>query len=319
MASHITNTDLKAFADKRINLKIEEVSAGRDRVRFMRKRLEDHIANNPGFSLVRMLHAGSVAKGTGLADLNDMDVAVYVEADAVGDENLVLWMTDRLREVYGATIAPDAVQPGTYCPTITFASGFNVDVVPVLDEGDEDGKGYLVAKDTGERLLTSIPLHLDFIRARKSKHPGNLAQVIRYLKWWIRNQKRADETFKFKSFMAELIVAHLSDRGVAFGDHIEALTTVFEYIVDSGLSDRIAFGDYYPASHLPTGSAAAIEIFDPVNPNNNVAIHYTDRDRQQIVAQAEATLDALIEASFATTKAQAVACWQIVLGTTFKG
>ena len=251
MASHITNTDLKVFADKRINLKIEEVSAGRDRVRFLRKRLEDHIASNPGFSLVRMLHAGSVAKGTGLADLNDMDVAVYVEADAAGDENLILWMTDRLREVYGATIAPDAVQPGTYCPTITFASGFNVDVVPVLDEGDADGKGYLVAKDTGERLLTSIPLHLDFIRARKSQHPGNLAQVIRYLKWWIRNQKRADETFKFKSFMAELIVAHLSDRGVTFSDHIDALTAVFEYIVDSGLSERIAFDDYYPASHPP--------------------------------------------------------------------
>ena len=218
-----------------------------------------------------------------LADLNDMDVAVYVEADAAGDENLVLWMTDRLREVYGATIAPDAVQSGTYCPTITFASGFNVDVVPVLDEGDADGKGYLVAKDTGDRLLTSIPLHLDFVRARKSQHPGNMAQVIRYLKWWIRNQKRADETFKFKSFMAELIVAHLSDRGVTFSDHIDALTAVFQYIVDSGLSERIAFDDYYPAGHLPTGSAAAIEIFDPVNPSNNVAIHYSDQDRRRIV------------------------------------
>ena len=319
MASHITNTDLKAFAEKRINLKIEEVSAGRDRVRFLRKRLEDHIANNPGFSLVRMLHAGSVAKGTGLADLNDMDVAVYVEADAAGDENLVLWMTERLREVYGATIAPDAVQPGTYCPKITFASGFNIDVVPVLDEGAADGKGYLVAKDTGEQLLTSIPLHLEFIRARKSEHPGNLAQIIRYLKWWIRNQKRADETFKFKSFMAELIAAHLSDRGVTFSDHIEALTAVFEYIVESGLSERVAFDDYYPASHLPTSSAAAIEIFDPVNPTNNVATHYSDQDRRRIVAQAEAALDALVEANFATTKSQAVACWQIVLGTTFKG
>ena len=319
MAPHITNTDLKAFAEKRINLKIDEVSAGRDRVRFLRKRLEDYIANNPGFSLVRMLHAGSVAKGTGLADLNDMDVGVYVEADALGDENLVLWMTDRLREVYGATVAHDAVQPGTHCPTITFASGLNVDVVPVLDEGDGDGKGYLVAKDTGERLLTSIPMHLDFIRARKSDHPGNLAQVVRYLKWWVRNQKRDDETFKFKSFMAELIVAHLSDSGISFSDHIAGLTAVFEYIVDSGLNDRIAFDDYYTASDLPAASTAAIEIFDPVNPDNNVAVHYTDQDRLRIVARAETALDALVEAGFATTKAQAVACWQIVLGTTFKG
>ena len=70
---------------------------------------------------------------------------------------------------------------------------------------------------------------------------------------------------------------------------------------------------------IPVASGAAIEIFDPVNPNNNVAVHYSDQDRQRILARAEATLDALIEASYATTKAQAVACWQIVLGTTFKG
>ena len=69
MTSNISITDLKAFADKKINLKMEEVSAGRDRVRFLRKRLADHIANNPGFSLVKMLHAGSVVKGTALADL----------------------------------------------------------------------------------------------------------------------------------------------------------------------------------------------------------------------------------------------------------
>ena len=94
---------------------------------------------------------------------------------------------------------------------------------------------------------------------------------------------------------------------------------MFEYIVDSGLSERVAFDDYYPASHLPGGSVAAIEIFDPVNPTNNVAIPYTDQDRRRIVVRAEATLDALVESSFATTKAQAVACWQIVLGTTFKG
>lgn len=316
---HVANPDLKAFAENRINLTRDEANAGRARVRVLRERLENHIAKHPGFSLVKMLHAGSVAKGTGLADLNDMDVAVYVVADCVGDEDLVLWMTDRLREVYGATIAPDAIQPGTNCPTITFANGLNIDVVPVLVKEGADDKGYLVAKDTGERLLTSVPMHLDFIRSRKKRHPENLAQTIRYLKWWIRVQKRADAGFKFKSFMAELIVAHLEDSGLQFSDHIEAVTGVFEYIVESGLSRRIAFGDYYSARALPVSTGAAIEIFDPVNPANNVAQHYTDADRRRIVIAAETALDAITEAGFATTRSQAVACWQIVLGTTFKG
>ena len=317
--AHITNADLKAFAEKRINLSRDEANAGRARVRVLRERLESHIADNPGFSLVKMLHARSVAKGTGLSDLNDMDVAVYVVAEAVGDEELVLWMTDRLRQVYGATIAPEAIQPGTNCATIMFASGLNVDVVPVLDEGEGNGKGYLVAKDTGDRLLTSVPMHLEFIRSRKKAHPDNLAQVIRYLKWWIRVQKRADASFKFKSFMAELIVARLADDGLTFVDHAAALGAVFDYIVESGLSDRIAFKDYYLSRDLPAPTGAAMEIFDPVNPHNNVARHYSDADRRRIVTAAEAALDAVTEAGFATTKGQAVACWQIVLGTTFKG
>ena len=317
--THITNSDLRAFAAKRINLSRDEVSAGRTRVRFLRERLARHISDNPGFSLVKMLHAGSVAKGTALADLDDMDVAVYVRSEDVGDEDLVLWMTDRLREVYGETINADAVQPGTNCPTITFATGFSVDVVPVLYEGDEDDKGYLVAKETGERLLTSIPLHLKFIRTRKGQNPDNFAQVIRYLKWWVRLQKQDDENFKFKSFMAELIVAHLADTGMDFSDHIKALAGVFEYIVDSRLDDRVSFVDYYAPSRLPPPTGKPIEIFDPVNPQNNVASLYTAHDRARIIDTAEEALDAITEAGFATTKGQAVACWRVVLGTTFKG
>lgn len=317
--TRIGNADLRAFADGRINLHKDEVTEGRRRVKFLRDRLARHVEDNPGFSLVKMLHAGSVAKGTALASLNDMDVAVYVEKDEAEEQDLVPWMTERLREVYGDTIDPDAVQPGTNCATITYASGFSVDVVPVLYEGDEDDRGYLVAKDTGERLLTSIPLHLEFIRKRKRNHPADFAQAVRYLKWWIRLRKRSDSAFKFKSFMAELILAHLADADAKFNDHIEALAGVFQYIVDSRLGERISFQDYSADSQLPPPTGSPIEILDPVNPENNVSSRYTNRDRDLIVDAAEEALDAITEAGYATTKAQAVACWQIVLGTTFKG
>lgn len=175
----ITKNDLTAFAAKAINMPSAEAREGRDRVRFLRERLEKHTAANPGFSLVKMLHAGSVAKGTALRSTNDMDVAVYVRADEAPETDLVSWMTDRLRQVYGGTIAADAIQPGVHCATITFASGLSVDVVPLLYEGDLDDRGYLVARDTGDRLLTSVRLHLDFIRARKKAHPDDFAQVVR--------------------------------------------------------------------------------------------------------------------------------------------
>lgn len=317
----LTNADIDAFGDKRVNLPSADAKAGRERVNWLREQLEKHISANPGFSLIKMLHAGSVAKGTALSKVNDLDVAVYVKVDdsPTDDNELVDWMAERLRQVYGKRIAHDQIKPGVRCVTITFANGLSVDVVPVLYEGDDNDCGYLVSRD-GERLLTSVRLHLDFIRARKNAHPQDFAQVVRYFKWWIRQRKTEDASFKFKSFMAELIVAHLADTGaIDPTDHIGALTGVFEYIVDSKLDKRIAFTDYYPASKLPGPTDTAIEVFDPVNPANDIAHLYTDADRRRIVEAADDALSAITEAAFATTKTQAVECWQIVLGTQFKG
>ena len=42
-------------------------------------------------------------------------------------------------------------------------------------------------------------------------------------------------------------------------------------------------------------------------------------DRDRIVGAAEQALDAITEAAYATTKTDAVECWQVVLGTRFKG
>lgn len=315
--------DLDAFATRVVNLSSVEAEAGRERVRILRKRLEAKVKAEPGFSLVKMLHGGSVAKGTALSKVNDMDVAVYVRKDdAPSDEpELVSWLAERVRECYGGTIAADAVTEGVHCPTITFASGLSVDVVPVLYEGDEDGRGYLVAKDTGDRLLTSVRLHRDFIQSRKKAHPDDYAQVVRYVKWWIREQKKihGDDVFKFKSFMAELVVAYLADNGMALTDHAEALTDIFEFIVDTKFGERISFTDFYLATELPAPTGSPIEVFDPVNPDNNVAFRYGAYERDLIVSAAEDGLDALVYAKHATSKAEAVDSWQIVLGTRFKG
>jgi hypothetical protein len=318
----ITHDDLGSFAACTVNLPREVAQGHRDQANTLRERLELHIDENPGFSLVKMLHAGSVAKGTALRTVNDLDVAVYVRKDdAPTDEaELVGWMTERLREAYGKLINPDQIQPGTHCVTITFVgSGLSVDVVPVLYEGDPDDRGYLIAKDTGDRLLTSVRLHLQFIRARKNAHPDDYAQVVRFMKWWTRQRKLADPIFKCKSFMVELLVAYLADHGVDLTDYPQALEDVFGYIVKTGLAERIAFTDYYPAAKLPGPTGAAIEIFDPVNPSNNVAYRYSTAERDRIVEAADEALGAITEARYATTKAQAMACWQVVFGPSFRG
>lgn len=64
-----------------------------------------------------------------------------------------------------------------HCVTITFMdSGTNVDVVPVLYKGDANECGYLIAKGAGDRLTTSVPLHLDFVSKRKNDRPDDWAR-----------------------------------------------------------------------------------------------------------------------------------------------
>ena len=87
----------------------------------------------------------------------------------------------------------------------------------------------------------------------------------------------------------------------------------------SRLQERIAFKDYYGSSELPAQRADLVEIFDPVNPANNVATGYTDQDRRRIVEVADEAVSALAEARFATTKEREIRCWQRILGPSFRG
>ncbi len=320
-SSQISHADIAAFADDSVNLKREDAKEYREQVGRLRDKLDKYAADHPDYGLIKTLLSGSLAKGTALKTLNDIDVAFYVKADKTpkAEPELLEWLAKRLREAY-PQMKPDQIKPNRHSVCIKFAvSGLNVDVVPVQYKGDPDDRGYLFAVDGGEPVLTSIPLHLTFIRKRKDAQKTHFAQVIRLVKWWVRLQKSKDDTFRLKSFMVEMIVAHLADSGVSMSDYSVALEKVFSYIVKSRLKTRISFTDYYPASKLPGPTGKPMEVFDPVNETNNVAAIYDDTHRQKIVTAAQEALEAISEARFATTRGRAIECWQDVLGPSFRG
>jgi len=317
----IGHAEVAAFAIEKVNLPAEAAARYRLQVKHLRDRLEAKIESDPGFDLVKMLHSGSVAKGTALRTVNDLDVAVYVEAGSApqDDGQLLPWLAERLVEA-NPNMSADQFQPKDHCVTVSFhGSGLDVDVVPVLYEGDANDCGYLVRKHTGERILTSIPRHLEFIRLRKNVHGDHFKQLIRLTKWWKKIELRRDPDFRFKSFMIELIWAHLADAGLSLGNYPDALEGFFSFVVKNELREQIAFTDYFRASDIPARSGKAIEVLDPVNLGNNVAERYSDIDRQRIVSAAHNALDALGEARYATTKGDEIDCWQEVLGSGFKG
>lgn len=318
----VGHREVKQFAVDRVNLSKAKAEEHRTQVNNLRTRLEAKIATDPAFDLVKMLHCGSVAKGTALKTVNDLDVAVYVKSGSapVADADLQPWLADRLGEA-NPNMKPSQFEPQDHCVKVSFAgSGLDVDVAPVLYEGDPDNRGYLVRKHTGERVLTSVSLHLAFIRKRKNDYGDDFKQLVRLTKWWKKTERQnSDADFRFKSFMMELIWAHLADTGTNLSDYPEALSSFFAYIVQGELSERMSFTDNYAESELPGSTGRPIEIFDPVNPVNNVAVNYEVADRNAITEAASRALDAIGEARFATTKGEAVSAWQDVLGPSFKG
>jgi tRNA nucleotidyltransferase (CCA-adding enzyme) len=318
--AHIDHADIARFADERVNLPKDIASEYRAQVRRLREKLEVYIGDHPNFALRKMLLSGSLAKGTALRSLNDIDVAMYiVGSDAPQDVNALLdYLANKLRTAF-SNFRPDQVKPQTYSVTVSFrGTGLDVDVVPVLYDNDPEWRGNLISQDDGSFLETSIPLHLEFVRKRKTAQPTHYAQVVRLAKFWACRMKQEREGFRFKSFMIELILARLCDLGTDFSDYPNALQTFFTYIARSGLRERVVFTDHYPASDVAKVDDV-VQVFDPINPSNNVAKLYTQAQANAIV---DAALDAgdAIDSSFAApTRELTVRYWQKVFGSAFQG
>ena len=319
-AEHVGHAEIAAFAKERVNLPQEIAQKYRAQARRLREKLEDYLKEHPDFTLRKMLLSGSLAKGTALRSLNDIDVACYISgADAPADiQKLLRYLADRLRTAF-PNFQPDQVQPKTYCVTVSFqSSGLDVDIVPILYHGDPDWYGDLVSQDDGSLLKTNIPRHLEFNRTRKARQPDHFAQVVRLAKYWVRKMKAERDGFRFKSFMVEMILSKLVDRGKDFSDYPEALQHFFTYVAKSDLRERIVFEDYYKPSRIgPLHDR--VQIIDPVNPENNVSRLYNDYEADQIVEAALDAGDAIDAALASPTKGETIRYWKKVFGPAFGG
>ena len=316
---HVDHGDIVRFAEEKVNLPRDKAEQYRAQVRGLRDKLESYLKEHPDFTLKKMMLSGSLAKGTALRQLNDIDVACYIcGAEAPHDVNALLqYLADRLRKAY-SNFSPDQVKPKTYSVTVSFkGSGLDVDVVPILYNGDPEWRGNLVSQDNGSFLETSIPLHLEFTRKRKAIQETHFAQTARLLKFWIQNIKREKAEFRFKSFMVELILAHLCDKGLDLSDYPEALQHFLTYIASSNLRERIVFGDHYDPKKVGPFTEP-VQVIDPVNAKNNVALLYTDNNADAIVDAALDAGDAIDAALHAPTKQETVRYWQKVFGPSFQ-
>lgn len=316
---HVSHNDIAQYAKDKVNLPKDWADDYRAQAARVREKVTNYLDDHPDYTLKKILLSGSLAKGTALRNLNDIDMACYIAcSDAPSDTKALLdYLAEKLRKAF-PNIKPEQVQPKTYSVTISFkTSGLDVDVVPIIYDNDPDWYGKLISQDDGSFLHTCIPRHLEFIRTRKAAQPTHFAQVIRLAKQWVKNMKIERSDFKFKSFMVELIMAKLLDEGKSFSDYPEALQHFFTYLATSDLKEMISFADYYPKSKIPT-FLERVKIVDPVNPVNNAAKLYTNAQADAIVDAALDAGDAIDSALAATTKEHTIYYWQKVFGPSFQ-
>lgn len=315
---HIDHDDIVQFAKDRVNLPKDKASEYRAQAGRLRDKLEGYLSEHPNFTLKKMLLSGSLAKGTALRSLNDIDVACYISgAEAPHEIKALLdYLAERLRKAF-PNFNPDQVKPQTYSVCVSFrGTGLDVDVVPILYDGDPQWYGNLVSQDDGSFLKTSIPLHLEFTRKRKRAQETHFAQVARLIKFWARLMKKERDGFRFKSFMIEMILSKLCDQGLDLSDYPEALQHFFTYVATSNMRERIVFSDYYKPSIVGSFSEP-VQIIDPVNAANNVSRLYTDTQANAIVDAALDAGEAIDAALAAPTKELTVYYWRKVFGPSF--
>src|SRR5690606_11803287 len=179
------HSDIARFAQDKVNLPKDKADTYREQANRLKEKLEAYVNDHPDFTLKRIMLSGSLPKGTSLRTLNDIDMACYISgANAPTDiATLLEYLAERLRKAF-PNFKPEQVKPQTYSVTVSFVgTGLDVDVVPILYNGDPDWYGNLVSQEDGSLLKTSIPLHLEFTRKRKTAAPTDFAQVIRLAKY----------------------------------------------------------------------------------------------------------------------------------------
>ncbi len=296
----LTDADINCFVSKVLKLPQGKREEYLDQVDFLIGRLESKIKEDGSFRVTGFKKTGSLVKGTVLRpkgdDGVDADVAVNLdlsEADKSDIQLLHQIILKLVRAVYPQKSQQDfQIQPRTL--GIHFRDS-GLDVEPSAQKGDP--------------IKTSVQGQLDFIRKR-SDSDSSYRTLVRLVKKW-RNVQELDS---FRSFLIELVLAHIQDTQGASSTMEDGLERFFLYITQSKLLERIAFPENGVVKNFPKDT---VVILDPVNPENNVAKRLTDAERKEITSKAETAWEKLSTASFTEGKGETVELWKSVFGRSF--
>jgi tRNA nucleotidyltransferase (CCA-adding enzyme) len=308
----LSNAKLQFYDSNILRLPADKRKQYHEQVDRLTTALGIRLKEQTDIKVTKVVKAGSFAKFTILKKTNedpvDVDVVFYISGKDVNHEtlqSLTQTIYDVLTKLYpNKTVEHFEIQ--RKAATVNFVgSGLSVDIVPVIENPSKDGYGWQYDIQDGSRIETCAPCQVKFVRDRKNIDP-NFRTLVRLGKRWSRHAE-----IKLKSFMVELIMAHLLDENGKEGAIEQRFRDFLLYIADSGLKKLIKFPEN---GWLVPSFSDPVVIIDPVNSNNNVASRITEAERVEIVQAAESAW----EAAYYASESDEEEVWKELFGARFK-
>jgi len=275
--------------------------------------LSRSIRDQTEIKITTVVKAGSFAKFTILrktsADPVDVDVVFYISGRNIDQETLAGLSNTiyaLLIKVYPTKDVED-FEIQRKAATVSFVgSGLSVDIVPVIEDETKSGYGWQFDIRDGSKVQTCAPCQIQFIRDRKAGDK-DFRTLVRLAKRW-RNHA---ELKPLKSFVIELLMAHILDQEGSGGSIESRFRRFLLYIAQSGLKEPIQF----PENVAPFSAFNdPVVILDPVYSQNNVSSRVSEDERIQIVG---AALTAWETANLASAENDNE-IWKEIFGPRFK-
>lgn len=309
----INNTQFRYYDSNVLRLPADKRKEYHEQVDNLISELSKKLRNQTDIKITKVVKAGSFAKYTILRktseDPIDVDVVFYISGRSVDKETL-----ESLSEtIYNLLIklypnkAVDHFEIQRKAATVKFIkSGLSVDIVPVIEDPARPGYGWQYDIHDGSKIQTCAPCQIKFVRDRKDVD-SDFRTLVRLAKRWRNNS----ELKPLKSFVIELIMAHVLAKNGKDGSIEKRFRDFLLYIAQSELKEVICFPENGP---ITSRFSDPVVILDPVCNSNNVASRITEKERLEIVEAAKEAWEIANHASIEDD----IEIWKELFGPRFR-
>jgi hypothetical protein len=237
-------------------------------------------AKDDGLEIVKTPYGGSFPSKTGLrrhmlgdmvVEGQDVDIPFVVKKDKETEFEPLI---QRFKK-YAEKSYPDTKIEATKSSVKMSFVGtkLSYDIVPMFATSEPDK--YILMRNNGETITTSVEKHIEFIRSRTKKTKdmeGVVAfnHMVRFLKWWREyKEQTTKEIITIPSFLINMMAAKALKECSVNTTYPQTLANWFSCLAHVvGEKETIWFDDYYKTPKPEVGKLW--NVLDPVMPENNV-------------------------------------------------